>query len=290
MANGKPASTMWSDILGGAAPAYGYYDLYKNLDKAKGDVGNQIGDLQQGVDDRTQFTPWGVTSAFGTGGYKDGQLNFNLSPGAAGVAGNLFGMGANMMGRAAQDPAARELEIYDRIRAGQMPGERRAMQDLDQQMFSRGRTGMGTTEYGSSPERFAFEKARAEADNQAMLGAMGQTQNELMNQYNIGSGMFNQSMLPHNMLQNQMGLGLQNQQLLQRSQLDNASLWAQLGLGGMSARENYANIQAKMMGDMYGALGDVGSGIGGAIDRNGGLWDTVKGIGSGLWGMINGGS
>jgi hypothetical protein len=274
---------MWEQILGSGPQAYGYYKLWDQLDDAKGDVGNQIGNLQQGVDERTSFTPWGVTSAFGSGGYnpQTGNVNYNLSDAAGAGAGQLWGSGLNMMGRAAQDPYQREQDIYERIRATQRPEEGRRFNQLEQQQFNRGRMGMGGSQYGGTPERFAYEKARAEAQNNAMLGAMGQAQNEAMNQYNIGAGLFGQSFMPHKMLQSQMGQGLQNQQLLQNAQLNNANLWAQLGLGGMTARENYANMQAKMLGDMMTSAGSFGGGLGGVFDKSGGL--------GGLWDMIAGG-
>ena len=284
---------MWEDLLGGGSAALGYWDLYNRLDKDKGQVGNDIGDLQQGVDDRTRFTPWGVTSAFGQGGYgSNGQMNFNLSPEAAQGAAGMWGAGLGLMNRASQDPAARQQDLYEAMRAGQMPGEQRALQGIDQSAFNTGRTGMGTNAYGSSPERFAFEKARAEADNSAWLGAQNTANQELMNQYNMGSGMMNQSMLPHKMLMDQMGMGQNNAQLMQNAQLNNASLWAQLGLGGMSNKLNYSNLQTKMLGDMYGAGSSMLGGLGGAADSSGGwggLWDTITGKGGDVIGDLIGG-
>lgn len=261
-------ANFWEGLLGAAGPAIGFYDQYQRLDEAKGDVGNFFQGLQGGVDERTQFQPWSVSSSIGTGGYDPatGGINAALSPTMQGYADSQWGTGNALMQSAAQDPAARQQEFYERMRAGQMPGERRQQQQMEQQMFSRGRTGMGTQEFGGSPEQFAFEKARAEADNSAWLGSQQAAQQEAMQQFNMGQGMFASGFTPQQELLKLMGMGQNQGQLNSNMALNNAQMWAELGLGEQTARNNYSNMQNTLLGNMWGTLGTLGQGIGQGMD------------------------
>ena len=52
----------------------------------------------------------------------------------------------------------REQEIFDRIRAIQNPEEARAQSALDRKLFSQGRMGVRTNEFGGTPEQLAMAK------------------------------------------------------------------------------------------------------------------------------------
>jgi hypothetical protein len=278
-------ANFWEQLLGGGAAGAGYYDLYKNLDKQKGDIGNQIGEMQQGLQDRTQFTPWTISGGVGNVSGGPGGMSFGLNKMQNALAGSMFNRGNEMLGRSMQDIAPRTQDLYEQMRATQMPGEQRQLQNLSQQMMSQGRSGMGTTEFGSSPERFAFEKARAEADNSAYLGARQGAMGEQLQNYNMGLGMTQQGYMPYDYMFKQAGLGLNNQQLAQQGQLENANLWTQLGLGGMTAKQNYGNMQSQMLRDLYKTAAPMAGGIGSGVDdyfkrddTPSGLWDYISGL------------
>jgi hypothetical protein len=174
----------------------------------------------------------------------------------------MFSQGQSLLGRAAADPAMREQEIYERIRATQQPEEQRQMEMMNSNLFASGRGGMGSSTYGASPEQFGFEKARGEAMNQAMLGAMGQTQSELMNQYQMGQGMLNQGYAPMQQMFQQAGFGQNNAQLMQQGNLQGAGLLSQLGIGGLTAQTNLQNILGELFGKQMLAAGEGAKGIG----------------------------
>ena len=138
-----------------------------------------------------------------------------------------------------QDPAAREQEIYNRMMAAQQPSLDRARSLMEARAFASGRAGVGGSQYGGSGEQFAQSKAEAEARNQAMLGAMGQAQNEMMNQGQLANMYAQQgyagSQLGANMgnMVNQWGLG--NAQLGQQGSSILAQIGAQQGQLGLDA-------------------------------------------------------
>jgi hypothetical protein len=108
---------------------------------------------------------------------------------------------------------------------------------------------------------------------------------EQLQNYNMGLGMQQAGYTPYDYLYKQAGLGLNNQQLAQQAQMQNANLWTQLGLGGMTARQNYDNMQSQMLRDLYGAGSSMLGGIGAGADQPGG-WQQLLG---GLFGGGNSG-
>mgnify|MGYP003634986960 FL=1 len=73
--------------------------------------------------------------------------------------------------------AGREQEIFNQLQAVQQPGQERDRLALEQRLFSQGRGGVQTSQYGGTPEQFAMSKAQEEA----RLGASVQAR-QLANQ------------------------------------------------------------------------------------------------------------
>ena len=261
---------------------------------------------------QSEFVPSTVASRTGNVGFQNGQLNFNLSPQqqaqatmlqnqansfynqagtmdptmAAQMQGN-FGAADQARQRAMMDPAAREQEVYERIRATQRPEEQRQMEQMNSNLFGSGRGGMFTSAYGGTPEQMAFGKAQAEARNSAMLGAMNQSQTEMMNQGSLanqfgqmgmsayGQGLAGQQAMmgmgqlaqqgqymPEQMLLQQFGAGNQMDTLRSQAQQSQAGMLAQLGLGGMTTDVNWSNTYAGLLGEIAKAAGAAGGGLG----------------------------
>ena len=148
------------------------------------------------------------------------------APNLSGIQGQAFGGIQGLLQQAQGGTAGREQNIYDRIRATQMPEEQRQQSALDEQLAAQGRTGLRTSQFGGSPEQFAMEKARAESMNQASLASIGQAQTQRQSDIDAATGMFGlgsqASYLPSGLQQAQLGnigasMGLQylpEQQLL----------------------------------------------------------------------------
>ena len=272
-----------------------------------GNLNMSLSDTQQGMSD---FQGQGAQSMFGQAMGMDPRFA-NMASQAGGMANAYGGASQQAMQNSMQNTGAREGDIYERIRAMQRPGEERGRNDMNASLFGSGRGGMSSEAFGGSPEQFAFGKAQSEARNAASFGAMNQAQTEMMNQgslasqygglagqqqglgqqallgggqlqgmqANIGNQMFQNQYAPWQQQMQQAGMGQNAAQMQQQGQLEGANMWSQLGLGGLTADTNYSNIQGNAFGNMISALGSVGSGIGGAIDDQGGLMSILQNMG-----------
>lgn len=160
--------------------------------------------------------------------YGSGMLNYQ----GAGVQGagamnnamnQSYGTSSNFQNQLNQyDTVGREQAVYDRMQAAMAPQRERDALELENRLAAQGRLGVATNQYGGTPEQLAQAKAFAEADNNAMLGAMGQAQSELMNLANIGNmygGLGNQtSQVYNNATQANAANALQGQQLGMQAQ------------------------------------------------------------------------
>lgn len=134
--------------------------------------GERIG--QEAVE-RSTFQPFTVTSGLANvGTTPTGGLELSLSPEQQARQQQLLQQSANLFGRVGTDPTRATSEYFEAIRAAQRPEEERMRRGLDQSLFTRGRGGISTAEYGGTAEEFAFEKARQEAILNAAAGARQQ--------------------------------------------------------------------------------------------------------------------
>lgn len=122
---------------------------------------------QQALQGQLAGITGGLTGGFGVG-----------APDVSGIQGQALGGVQGLLQQAQGGIAGREQDVYDRIRATQMPEEQRQQLALNEQLAAQGRTGLRTAQFGGSPEQFAMEKARAEAMNQASLMSINQAEQQ----------------------------------------------------------------------------------------------------------------
>tara|TARA_E500000318_G_scaffold110358_1_gene125593 strand:- start:831 stop:2048 length:1218 start_codon:yes stop_codon:yes gene_type:complete len=103
------------------------------------------------------------------------------------LAGRSANLGGMFMGQLDQPMAGREADIYDRIRATQMPEEQRQRLALEERLANQGRLGVQTAMYGGTPEQLALSQAQEEAQNKASLAAIQQAQAEQAQQGALGA-------------------------------------------------------------------------------------------------------
>ena len=274
-------------FLGGLAPILGMFgggaalaNAYNRLG-AIGDAAQQgaMGIAQEGLT-QTQFQPFGMTtSTGGIFGYdpETGQVTMSGSEGEKAFQQQMFNQAQSMLQAAGGDITQRQTDIYEQMRAAQMPGEERQRQEMEERLAAQGRLGVQTAQYGGTPEQLAMAKAQAEAQNTAMLGAMQQARGEQAQQAALGQQMLGASYMP----QAQMLQALQASQLFpqlqQRGQLAGANLFGEASMGGLEALLGAGLGQANLMGqlgtgllgalatptDSYGGLGEL---LGGGVD------------------------
>jgi len=146
--------------------------------------------------------------------------------------GGLAGQAAQQV---LQPTAAREAEVFERIRATQRPEEERQRLALEERLAAQGRLGVRSAAFGgATPEQLALAKAQEEAQDRASLAALQQAgveRQRALGEAQALGGMFTQ----------QAGLSSQ----LQSQAQQRASQLSQLGL---SAERVQAQLEAEGFG------------------------------------------
>lgn len=307
--------SLWDKVLdaGTVAGGIGFANLISDRGQQ---YAEQMGQLAGTLQEDSKFKGYGVktglaNSTIGADGSLDlgvGQ-NQQLAGGAgsyqqgmnemSGAAGSLGGLGTQAMDAygqftagAMQDPRMREQAIYNRAMAMQQPMLDQQRAAGNAQEYAMGRGGVAGAQFGGSGEDAAMARAQAQAQNQASFQAMGQAQQEMMNQGvlanqfgqqamgaygqqgQLGQGMgglgvqaYGQSFMP---MQNQLQAlqaGQAGGQMAQTGQLTGAGYGAQLGLGGIQTAVNADKTASELYGNLFGAMAGSESGDGGLFDR-----------------------
>lgn len=218
------------------------------------------------------------------------EIGMSLSPEEQSMYEGLFGGAGQFFGQAQQPTAGREQEIFNRMRAAQMPEEQRQRLALEERLAAQGRLGTSSAAYGgATPEMLAMATAQEEGRNRAMLGAMQQAQAEQMQQASLGQQFLGSSYLPQQQLLAALQPGLTQQQMAQQAQQFGTGLFGETALSGIEAQLLAEQARANL-------LGGVGSNILAGMftpqtNRVTGVSTPAAGIGDlgGLFGGITGG-
>jgi hypothetical protein len=206
---------------------------------------------------QTQFQPFTVTSTTGgMFGYdpQTGAVNMNVSPEEQALQQSLFGGAQGFFNQAQVPTGQREQDVYQRIRATQQPEEQRQQLMLEERLANQGRLGVRSNLFGGTPEQLAMSKAQGEAQNQAMLMAMQQAQQEQMQQAQLGQSMLGASYMPQAQLLAAQQASQLFPQLQQRGQLAGAGLFGEASMGGIEALLGSGVGQANLMGTIASGL------------------------------------
>lgn len=223
-------------------------DLYKQ----------PLGDIS--VPDIT-FQPFTVSSGVGsvTGG--PGGTQYNLSQRQQAIADRFSNAAVGFAEGATTDPAQRETDIYDRIRAAQLPEEQRQALDLEERLASQGRLGVATSQFGGTPEQLAMAKAQAEARNTAMLSAMQQAQAEQAQQGALAGQFLQQSYAPQAALLSAFNPALEVASMadVARRQQGEFDLEAQIAMmqGALGQQQGLAGLYGSVYSGLLGGLGNI---------------------------------
>lgn len=259
-------------FLGGAGAIAGGLDVADDIRKSGANAANQMGVLSGQLQEDTAFKGYGVTTGLGTSTVgPDGSTDFGVGPdaGMTDAAANYMTQSQMAMGNAMGDNSARETDIYNAAMAMQNPMLDAQQAQQQAREFAQGRGGVRGSQFGGTAEDAAMARARAQASNAASFQAMGQGQQEMMNQAqmaNMFSGMgqaaYGSSYLPMQQQMNMMQVGQNNANMAQTGQITGANLGAQLGLGGIQSQVNAdmaaGNIYTGLLGAGLNAIGGSG--------------------------------
>jgi hypothetical protein len=238
----------------------------------------------------SQFRPFTVTSNLANvQTTPEGGFNVNLSPEQQALQSQLMGQAGNLFGQVGQDPSQQAAGIYDQIRATQRPEEERNRLAMQEGLFASGRGGLQTAQFGGSPEQFAFEKARAEAQAGASLNARQQALAEQQQSLSSATGLLGAGYSPQQRALESLGFGTDISNLVGTSNRAGSSLQAQLGQTGLEgylqAAELGQNERLASLQSMANTVGGTGgaSGLLGGLDQFLPSWlQDIVGGGSGM--------
>jgi len=171
--------------------------------------------------------------------------------GLQGMQQGYQGAANQMMQNSLQDTAGRETDIFGRMMAAQQPGLDRQNAQMQARAHAQGRGGVAGSQYGGSGEQYAQSRAQMEAQNSAMLGAMGQAQSEMMNQGSL-AGQYGQLGNATAGLQGQLGQSM--------GQLGQGQAALGQGAGALASSIGSAmDANAMQSGQLGGMLANIGN-------------------------------
>jgi len=210
-------------------------------------LGQQLAETQLG---QAAFRPYTVTTATGgqfTAG-PEGQYTMAMSPEEQAMRTQLFGGASGFFTGASADPAEREQELYEQIRATTSPQERRERLGLEERLAAQGRLGVRTAQFGGTPEQLAMEEAQQTAMARARLGAAQQARQEQAQQAQLGQQYLGASYLPQQMLLQGLTPGQTAAAQAQQAQLYGTGLFGEATASGIDALLGAGLGQANLMG------------------------------------------
>ena len=259
----------------------GGYSAYQGLKDADDLVtyGKQIGadmnNLGQQLNTGSQFQGYRVTSALGnTRIGADGSVNMGVGPNQQmqNQANNYMNASQQMMNQSMLDPYARQQQIYNQMMLAQQPQLNQMQAAQQAREYAMGRGGVRGSQFGGTAEDAAMARARAQASNQAMLGAMQQGLAEQQQQANmagafgqLGQQQYGTSFLPMQQQMALMQLAAGDADRAQTGQLTGQGYLGQMGLGGLQTAVNAQKAASELKGNIYDSI----------LDNAGGLFDGL---------------
>ena len=183
-----------------------------------------------------QFKPYTVTGATGSSTFAPGGGSSTLSPQLQALMNQLLTSSGGMFSGAAQPIDQRAMDVTAQLEAASAPSRQREQLAMEQRLFNQGRGGLQTSQYGGSPEQFAFAKALEEQRAQNALMGRTQAMNEQTQQLNIGQGLFNNAFVPQQQMNQQTQVNTPFAELISRAQSQGAVTGGELAAQGTQAR------------------------------------------------------
>jgi hypothetical protein len=240
--------------LGASLALQSYEDIGGIGERAYGEFTGPDG-LAQQLSGMLEFQPYTVTSATGgqfgmTQDPNTGQMQYNLqlSPEEQQLYQDQLQRAGTFFEQAAMPTAAREEQVYGRIRDSMLAEEERQRLALEQRLAAQGRLGVTTGMFGGTPEALALAKGQAEALTNARLRAMqfaGQEQQRLAG---LGTGMLAAGYMPQAQLLSGIQPGMTSAEQRRQALSEQAGAYGQTYAAGLEALLTAAQAKANLAG------------------------------------------
>jgi hypothetical protein len=261
----------WENLFGAGITAGGlalgakaYDQLGETGERAYQEFAGENG-LANKLSGMLEFQPYTVTSA--TGGRfgmsqdpETGQMSYNLatSPEEQAFQQQAMKDAEMFFGQARTPIAQREQQVYDRMLTAMSPEQERQRLALEERMASQGRLGTQTNMYGKTPDKFMFEKAQMEAQNQALLNAMQFAGQEQQRQSQLGTGMLAAGYVPQAQLLNALQPGMTTAERQRQALSQQAGAYGETYASGLQALLQSGLGQADLAGTLGTSIAEQG--------------------------------
>jgi hypothetical protein len=239
-------------------------------------VGQEIGTTAAGM---AEFKPYTVTSNLvqSAATTPEGGLDLQLSPEEQARQNQYLGQAQSMFGGLSGDVAGGSQAIYEQMRAAQRPEEERQRMAMQQGLFSSGRGGISSAQFGGTPEQFAYEKARQEAMLNSQIAARTQFGQEQQNLLQSAQGLQTAGYNPQEQAIGLFGAANAPASYADAARRQQGSLYGQAASGGLESfmeAQKQANElrQIQMQGMLNSVSGHVNPITG---ERSAGMFDSL---------------
>lgn len=240
--------------LGASLALQSYEDIGGIGERAYGEFTGE-GGLAEQLSGMLEFQPYTVTSA--TGGQfgmgidpNTGQMQYNLqlSPEEQQLYQDQLQRAGTFFEQAAMPTAAREEQVYGRIRDSMAAEEERQRLALEQRLAAQGRLGVTTGMFGGTPEALALAKGQAEALANARLRAMDFAGQEQQRLAGLGTGMLAAGYMPQAQLLSGIQPGMTAAEQRRQAIAQQAGTYGQTYAAGLEALLTAAQAKANLAG------------------------------------------
>jgi hypothetical protein len=261
--------------------AGGYYAGQQGIEgaTAAGQAGLALGgQIGQTAAEASEFKPYTVTSNLATATTTpEGGLGVTLSPEEQARQNQYLESAQGLLGGLGVGTEQATTDLYNQIRAAQLPEEERARMRMQEGLFTSGRAGLQQAQYGGTGEQFAYEKARQEAMLNAQLGARQQVGQEQLRNLQLGQGLQAAGYNPQQQALGLFGASSLPAQLASRGQLSGAELQAQASTAGLEGfirgEDNASDLREIQLKNLLSGI--TGSRDPSTGDFSGGLFGTL---------------
>lgn len=273
----------WTSALIGGAGLWDQLDRYDDIGNY---VESELDTARTNAVEGTKFTPFTVS---GVGGRMStdaaGGVTTQMDAQTQAMSDARGGQANAFYNRASGDMQQNTQDVFEAMRAMQMPGEERSMMGLESRAAAQGRLGISGNNYGgATPEMLAMQQAIGENRNQAAIYAMEQGRAQQAQDASLGAQYQTAQYMPQAQLSNLFNQGLQGAQLNQAGQLAGANYNANLHLGQVQAQVNSEQTRAQLMQGLYQTIGGAATASG--FDPVGSIGSKVGDIFSDWWSSL----
>ena len=267
---------LFGDLLVGGAGALGFGSQMESLNNQKQESRRTLNETNTQINDNMEFQPYGVTGSLGTTRAGVNGMTMNMSEGASQIQNQMLGAGREQIMASAQDPYARQNQLYGQMQQAQSPEQERQLAMMNARMQAGGRGNMTSAMYGGTPEQLAYQKAVQEQQSANWLGAGTAAEAQLMNQYERGTGMMQQGYAPQEMLMKQGAMAYEGGKIANTMSQQKSGMLADFALGGLTTQNNIENMKNSAIANFAQSQTGNLQAIGDAIDPiTGKIWEGV---------------